>query len=85
MSSIRILIGPYIKSEQFRNTFIMFACPTELNMLTNMIPKESIVWLFEFKSAEQCNTRSRVLIYGKLSFINFVYLICNDLFVIFCD
>lgn len=34
MSSIRILIGPYIKSEQFRNTFIMFACPTELNMHT---------------------------------------------------
>lgn len=49
-SSIRILIGPYIKSEQFRNTFIMFAaCPTKLNMLTNIINQtiEGILKFFE--------------------------------------
>lgn len=49
MSSIRILIGPYIKSEQFRYTFIMFACPTKLNMLTNIINQtiEGILKFFE--------------------------------------
>lgn len=49
MSSIRILIGPYIKSEQFINTFIMFACPTKLNMLTTIINQtiEGILKFFE--------------------------------------
>lgn len=47
MSSIRILIGPYIKSEQFRNTFIMFACPTKLNMLTNIL-KQTIEGILKF-------------------------------------
>lgn len=49
MSSIRILIGTHIKSEQFINTFIMFACPTKLNMLTTIINQtiEGILKFFE--------------------------------------
>ena len=64
MSSIRILIGPYIKSEQFRNTFIMFACPTKLNMLTNIINQtiEGILKFFEF-----LDLISKELLYGCLS------------------